>query len=531
MSEKVVQFGGIFMSSYVDYSGPNVGILVATAAAAAAIPVAGLLGAGWLAWQGGKLLVSAGALTVMAVEDKKEELAEREERKRKAALENRRQLAATCEGILASMEQEAADGDSLVMAEMEKVKEALRAILSENIPGDTERLEGMNLAGFLRLDEILSRQKRIREMQVMVESFQSGERMEVGQMMEDLRNSLMAVNIREIVGKNVCAVDGEAWEKKELTERFQAVVGRVMEALGHVEFLAQKYGLPDPADRWFRSCFNGVDADIQKLSAQGIPNDEFKKGIRRLEARLEQYDMTIPTIDLNCREMKILYDLYSEVAKALEEEVLRRREFGTKEELEQKLRELQERSERAQECADLYRTMGKNAYICYAWDQELSALGYQVHKRREIEELVQAKPVRAKVGDTPIPFYEWEDGAMTQLYSVASQCDLQVIVHEDGTVSMEAVTDGDKQEASSETEEHICSKMKVLRENLRKKWFLTYDYQERRSAAEIASVQEWLMANGDAWRRGQGAGSSSKEIITDTRKKTDQTSKYMRKDD
>ena len=89
---------------------------------------------------------------------------------------------------------------------------------------------------------------------------------------------------------------------------------------------------------------------------------------------------------------------------------------------------------------------------------------------------------------------------MTQLYSVTEKCDLQVIVHEDGTVSMKTIANGSKENAAEATQSSHCSKLKRLHENLRKNWFLIYDYEERESAEKVISFGEWFSAEGNEWR-------------------------------
>ena len=64
-------------------------------------------------------------------------------------------------------------------------------------------------------------------------------------------------------------------------------------------------------------------------------------------------------------------------------------------------------------------------------------MGYSVHTRQKITEMANKKPQHAKLGENKLPFYKWDESELTQLYSITSDCALQVVVNEDGTVSSE----------------------------------------------------------------------------------------------
>jgi hypothetical protein len=272
-----------------------------------------------------------------------------------------------------------------------------------------------------------------------------------------------------------------------------------MLSLEHVEELTEEYGLSEASNKWLHSCFNGTDTTVAFLSQPTTSNEDLKKGIKRLESMVEQYEMMIPSIDKACVEIQTLYKVYVEASNALGEKIEKKRTFKSSKELEARLRELKERSKRAEQCAEVYKKLGKNAYICYAWDQELSALGYAVHSRKEIIEKANVKPQHAQIGDVKMPYYKWGESEMTQLYSVTEKCDLQVIVHEDGTVSMKTIANGNKENAAEATQNSHCNKLKRLHENLRKNWFLIYDYEEKETADKVVSFGEWFSAEDNGW--------------------------------
>lgn len=480
------------MSSEVDAGGLVAGAVI--------LPVAAAFGAGWLAWQGGKLLVEAGQAVNREVEEKKRIIAERALQRKRLAYATREHLVDMCNGILSELDVVRSSVDVSDFEAIERLKSELIAIINLDIPDDVSRLEGANLLGFSKVEAIVNKRKMIQKISLGQSNDSGYKKYAVADLMADFKIALMAATISETVGTNINAADPIVLERAKLNDRFMTVVSKIMLSLEHVGELTEEYGLSEASNKWLHSCFNGIDTTIASLSRPITSNEDLKKGIKRLEGMVEQYEMMIPSIDKACVEIQTLYKVYVEASKALGEKIEKKRTFKSSKDLETRLRELKERSKRAEQCAEVYKKLGKNAYICYAWDQELSALGYAVHSRKEIMERANVKPQHAQVGDVKMPYYKWSDSEMTQLYSVTEKCDLQVIVHEDGTVSMKTIANGNKENAAEATQNSHCSKLKRLHENLRKNWFLIYDYEEKEAAEKIVSFGEWFSAEENGWR-------------------------------
>ncbi len=137
---------------------------------------------------------------------------------------------------------------------------------------------------------------------------------------------------------------------------------------------------------------------------------------------------------------------------------------------------------------------------------------YTVHTRKDIAEMSRHKPQHARLGENKLPFYNWNEDDLTQLYSMTSECSLQVIVHDDGSVTMQAISDADDSTAKAVQSNH-CSLLSQLHENLRKNWFVMYDYQEKASPDEVTSAAEWFSSEDSAWKPDRS------EFITEQRRK------------
>lgn len=469
-------------------------------AAAVVLPVATAFGVGWLAWQGGKLLVEAGQAVNREVEEKKREIAERALQRKRLAYATREHLVDMCNGILSELDNVMSSVDVSDFEGIECLKRELISIINSDIPDDVSQIEGANLLGFSKVEVIVTKQRMIKNISLDQFNDSGYKKYAVADLMADFKIALMAATVSETVSTNIIASDPVVLERAKLNDRFMAVVCKIMLSLEHVGELTEEYGLSEASNKWLHSCFNGIDSTIASLSRPTTSNEDLKKGIKHLEGMMEQYETMIPSIDKACIEIQTLYKVYVEASKALGEKIEKKRTFKSAKDLETRLHELKERNKRAEQCAEVYKKLGKNAYICYAWDQELSALGYAVHSRKEIMERANVKPQHARVGDVKMPYYKWSDSEMTQLYSVTEKCDLQVIVHEDGTVSMKTIASGNKENAVEATQESHCSKLKRLHENLKKNWFLIYDYEEKETAEKVVSFGEWFSAEDNEWR-------------------------------
>lgn len=479
-------------------------------AAPVLLPAAAAYGAAWLAWQGGKLLVEAGRAVNRQVEAKKRELEEAERHRKMSALAAHNQLVDMCSQMLAQLESGSATSGVAGFAEIEQLKHDLKAICQESVPDDAFQIESLTSLGYLKLDQVVRQQSQLAAMQLSESESGLYRGLSVADLMDDLRIAIGAMEIKATEGADVQAADPAVLERAKLNETFVTVTNRIMTALEDADELTKTYGLTEAASTWFHACFNGVDAEIEMLCRPTTSNKELKKGIQRLESRMEQYDTMAPSIEKEAKKRQLYYEAYVDASKALCEPIESIRSFKSSDEIEEKLKYLQTRAEKAEECAQIYQKLGSSAYLCYAWDQELQAMGYEVHTRKQITELANQKPMHATLGESKLPFYQWDDEDLTQLYSITEDCDLQVIVHDDGTVSMQTIVEEETEETIEVQRKH-CSQMKELHERLKKNWFIFYDYKQTRSPEEITTVAGWRASENNAWKQ--------HELITDQRAK------------
>lgn len=484
------------MSSEMIGGGAIAAILLAPAALAAGAA----FGAGWVAWQAGKLAISAADSINEEARIRQLQAKEQERQKHDAALAAHRQMVDMCKGVLTQLEST----QTKDLAELEAMGRELRRICQEPVPADTVRIESLNARGLLALERVVARQGKLRQLQL--DGCEEYAGRALSDLMDDLRLSVATVQVSETRGDNVAAADPRALERAELNKRLAAVSARVLDALNYVVSLERNYGLSRANHAWFGSCFIGVDDTIRHLCAPSTPNEELKQGIRALEDTMKLYDRFHPTLRKEQLTMDALYPIYQEAAAKLCEQVMPMYHFCSSGALQAELNRLALRAKRAEECAAIYQALGAEGYMCYAWDQELLAMGYSVCSREKITQMVTQAPARARIDGKKMPFYEWTEEAVTQIYEITPECRLQLIVHPDGTTTMETIAAPVDDETIRAIQKVHCQRMKLIRQRLRENWFILHDLEETDTPETVHSVQAWQDPAKNPWVASDLAG-------------------------
>lgn len=464
-------------------------------AAAVIMPVAIAYGTGWLAWQSGKLLIGANKAINNIIKENVRKHEEAIQNKKMIAESAHNQLVNMCTQILSQIETNMHLYETKEVVTAEQIIHELTSICSERIPEDVQQLESITALGYIKLDRIIQQKKRIGSIKMGDDDEVLYRGTSVADLMDDIRIVVGAMDVSETLGDDIGVEDPKIKERKMLNEEFTAITSMIMNDLKNAEYLSQTYGTTDSINSWFHSCFNGIDKQIEDLCSATISNDELKKGVKRLRAAVEQYEMMAPSIEKELKHFDALYKVYIDASNALHEKVLNRRTFKSASEIEEKLKKLQKRAEKASKCAEIYKKLGHKAYLCYAWDQELRAMGYNVHTRTELTDMVGQRPTHAETKGNRLPFYKWNDNDFTQIYTVASQCDLQLIVSDDGSILMNTIAESENEDIVLEQRNH-CAQLQVLHDKLRENWFIDYDYKEIEAPDEIITLAEWRESEG-----------------------------------
>ena len=501
------------------------GYIIDGIAAAVALPVVAAFGAGWLAWKTGKLFVDINRAVDEDIKRKRLEKEAAMQQQRIAAVLGHRHLLDVCRQFLNQCKLDAKKENGISSSELQHIESEINKILSTKVPADTGMIESITARDFLILEKLIQQKEHL--LQISPSGFNVGKHsgLDLANLMEEMRISFSSATIKAQKGTDIHVDSPEIIERSELREEFLSVAGRVIVALEHVSMLEKENRLTEGNHRWFESCFNGVDNLLAELCDPSISNIDYKKGILQLKETMERYDMVIPSINKEFEKMKTLYEVYVSASRALNEPCLKFNQFKSSKDLEERLSKLTIRAERAEKCAKIYQKVGRSAYISYALDQELKALGYSVHSRQNIIDQIDYEPQRfmSKVGE--LPFYQWGEDSLTQLYSLASQCSLQVVVQEDGTFSMQTIAHEDNLIHVQETQEKHCEALHILYDNLKKNWFICHDFKIIDSAEKVTDLDTWKASERNAWKTRTVIG----EKINSERRKETKGSNYLKR--
>ena len=226
--------------------------------------------------------------------------------------------------------------------------------------------------------------------------------------------------------------------------------------------------------------FDGVDERLRQLRDPSATSEQLRAGLVRLRQCMEQYKITRRLIEEEEEQFAALYPIYVQVQEALGLPVKAAMEFEDVKDLEAALEQQKPLVERAQECAKIYRFLGKDAYVCLAFDTEMRAMGYKVVERERIMERVTDALQGHRTADGKVlPAYDMPGGeAITQIYEIDENCWVQVIFHPDGTTTMQTVMEGEEEEKTVETQKKHCGKMAELARRVRENWFVSCDIGE-----------------------------------------------------
>lgn len=509
------------MSSEIEGAAAVVAVGVVAAPAVAVVALAGVVvGAGWAAWKAGQGLLEINRVADRKIAEKKRELQAKANQRKNVAVAAQRQLADVAGQMLAEIEEGVKNGILPANAETEQLKQELMQICQATVSGDVAQIEGMTAKHHAVLDRVARRQQQLLQLAKTVPVDNLEKCKATIQLLEGLRVGIMAMGIHACAGENVQAADPAVLERAKLHKRFIAVTDKVVAALGFIHTLDSQCGLTPASRTWFTSCFNGVDDLVAMLCDPSATNEQLKRGISRLEDALDGYVTTVDGIEAETKEKWSLYTIYAPVAEMLGEQVRDIHDFKDAAEIEETLHYLRAREEKAEKCSKIYAKLGHKAYLCYALDQSLQKMGYTTHSAKTVEDMLgDTPPARGKTADgKALPFYQWNDAELAQLYSVAGESSLHVTVDDDGTAYIRVIADKDD-EKTTHRQEKLCFKLsQELRDMLFNDWFISYVMEEKQSAQVVVTVEDWASDERGGrveGRKGRKAAAQNKREIKD----------------
>lgn len=389
---------------------------------------------------------------------------------------------------------------------------------------DINLLESININNQKKLDRIIA--KYTEQITIAKRNFQDNQNaMDYIKKVENIFKSLKVIDYSDI--ENIVFYDEQEQFLANtinridvLTQKFYRIVNREIDRCENIP-------LNETMIIALSEKFNTISNQIRQINtivSEGgdLRKKSIDKEIGILEENINAYNIYKQVLDKEYSKFMHLYLKYKKSCEALNEEYKESVEFDSFEMLEEAVRERKARLEKMEKCARIYEKMGKDAYICMAFDTELKRLNYASSSEEETRLLLNQSLEHCKVGNNKTPFYQYKDSA-TKLFNVNENVALQLIIHSDGSSTMETIAVGNPDEdLVKKTQKKHCDISKELISNLRNNWFIDLDLEETKSPDDISySFEKQKQKDGiksnkkldDRFIRQSGKGVSDKQRV------------------
>lgn len=394
-----------------------------------------------------------------------------------------------CEKTIAEIRTDFASQEDQV--ELQELIDQLVSVLDSEVPEDGVSLQNLNEYGFSTLKNVLNRKEAIlKKSNITIETDSS-----TVHIIDSVISSIKSERILDTFSGADIIPEAVDAERAELFNRLQLITCKVRDAMGFFSTCAH-IGLPMKIMNWYDVYFGNIEGMIEETRSEDIPNDRLKKILCEIEDIMNSFDTMYPDFRKEIKEFIQCYNRYASLAAAFQEEVLPAKAFKDTGEIKKELERLERKVERLHYCEKLYKKLGSAHYTCMAYDEELRRMGYTVFGRENIENLAENTfdIAHDKINGKNTPFYSWiEEGAKTQLYELDNGCILQLIVHADGTTTMETIAADDEtaKEAVTSTQSKHCSKLKTVQQRLKDNWFIDCNFREEHDAERLYTASDW----------------------------------------
>lgn len=303
-----------------------------------------------------------------------------------------------------------------------------------------------------------------------------------------LENALSSMNIK-YQENSVVYITTEQREREKLNKEFRQTVNDIRNILMIEQKRSQMIPISKESISVLKSLFDGIDIIIQEIQNRKMSNIDFDEGIQFLKKRLDEYIYMMEILNLEEAEFMEYYENYRNIMSELGQEYYESIEFSDIDELKEHLKYAKEKIELAKQRAQILKILGKEAYICYAYDEELKALGYEVMSDDERIKVIKKELGVHVSNGYEIPAYNAPDSkSAMQIYDLDENCELEVIIHPDGSTTMSTYMKGDEPDDTIISQKKHCRKSKLLAKRLRENWFILSDAREVESASQVKRV-------------------------------------------
>ena len=498
----------------------------AVAAAAAAVAVVGgaVYGTGYLLAKGGQLLYDMNVSIKENFEAAEEEKHRREVLRSNRANAAHQQIVDVCMELIQAIEKGEADCDdenvkkslNELLLEMNKIKAELNSATQDIFQLEIKnidygkRLEGIRaqVEALILLKDQMYRlsEDSIRRLHILLENTEG----------------------KKVAGTDIAVSDPDSIKREKLMEQAADLIAFVTAVKVYFEEYEATIGVSEGMQDWYQAFLKNADQKLNALCSEDVSTSELEAGVDDISGELDYFKSDIyPQMEREKGELEraeemqelykayqelmdakkrkpfavdrfktsrdILYEIYREFAVELVvKNIMSPRDFVDELSIKKEIAELQKRKEIADQRRRQYEILGEEAYICKAINDVLQSKGYTVHDPEDITKMLHQEMHAARLSNgAEIPFYLWKNGSFTQFYEVVPGCLLQLIVHQDGTYSLQTYSDGrEGDEAVRESQLKHCSTMLEICDVLQEEYFILYkrDLQQVEEPSKVKSI-------------------------------------------
>lgn len=376
------------------------------------------------------------------------------------------------------------DTEGLSNSISELAKELVNELenINSEIEMDISSLEMKNYSDINRIKKLVDRYKTQRN-RILEKEKNGNEMLSFFEVIDSLFETIVTsdfsfVHNVEIMSEKRVKLKKLYDKKTLLEEEFYTIINREIDRYGNYPISAISI------DR-MATLFSDIREEIMNLQYE---EEEwiYEERLQSISKGIESYYTYKALLDKEQEKFMDLYLRYIKSYEGMGEDYKDAVEFDSYEELEKEVNYRIKQLERMKVCSELYSELGKEAYICMAFEKELNNLNYSVENKDVAEQLLHRKLQYAMVANKKIPFYRLEKNSITRIFKVNDDVGLQLIVHSDGSSTMETIALTSKADNKIvEIQKEHCKKTKLLEKRMKENWFVVANFTESMSADNI----------------------------------------------
>lgn len=449
---------------------------------------------------GGYAIVSAGKAIYdgLAREHQKalERLAQEQARERmrlEKAVEKRRQITLECKKKIDELKTSGYLSDPATELLARQIMSEIQSIADYDEKNDVNNIELRNGLDLQRIKELTDNLKK----EIVLISENKSENFSMLSFIEKIEAMFSGLNIDDYYFvKNIQVENSEKVEIKKLLEKLDSLRAKFYEIIAREVERVENCPINSYDANRVADIFKCINDELSSIDYTKIEKWLLEAKIASIERYIDSYRIHKYELDKEQEKFLELYLRYKESCEKVGDAYKEAVEFDSLQELEKEIDSRNDMLSRLKERSALLEELRKESgsedvarelYICYAIETELNRMNYEIADKASAETIVGEKLKNYRLKDKLLQYYEHGSNSMMQLFKVSDDVGLQLIVHSDGTSTMETVSlkESDNETVVKIQKEH-CERTKKLEEVLKQNWGVEIELEEKTSAAHVA---------------------------------------------